>query len=108
MKTYKLPITNEVCDYLQRLSFEVESRKQVVTRILENAKDNADDSVLESIPFKSYHKQLEEAIYSYETAKNTFSKDIEKEVFEKEGKEIAFSWTIEDFHEPEVTIMIEG
>lgn len=107
MKTYYLLISKETCDYLQRLNFEIETRQSVVSRLIENAKDNVDASVLESVPFKNYHKELEEAVYSYQTAKDELSKVLGAEVLKKEGKDVPFSWMIEDFHEPKAKITIE-
>lgn len=106
MKTYKLPVSKETCDYLQRLSFEIETRKSVVTRLLENAKDQTNTDVLESPAFKKYHKMLEEANVSYEIAKGELSSQLEKVVYEKEGKEVPFDWNIFDFSKYEATITV--
>lgn len=107
MKTYYLPIAQETCNYLQRVNFEIETRQSVISHLLESAKDNVDASVLESVPFQTYHEQLEEAVFSYQAAKNYLSKVLGAEVAKREGKDVPFQWMIEDFNEPKAKITVE-
>lgn len=107
MKTYYLPINQEVCNYLQRLDYEIKTCSNVITKLLTQTKDDSDASVLDGIPFKTYHKKLEEAEYSYQTAKDELSSQLTPIVQEKENnKNISFNWIIEDFHNPQVKITV--
>lgn len=69
MRTFKLSTNNETVDLLQRLDFELAARKNVINALFEIHKDDPDSSVLESAPFKKYHKELVEAIAEWEFAK---------------------------------------
>ena len=50
MKNFTLELNKETTDYLQRLAYEVMTRKDVVAHMLESAKDDTDASVLDSVP----------------------------------------------------------
>lgn len=43
-KEFSLEVNKETCDYLQRLAFEVMTRKDVITNMLQMAKDDVDSS----------------------------------------------------------------
>lgn len=107
MNTYHLKISEETANYLQRLQFEVESRHAVIDRIITNHKEDTDASVLESVPFKRYHKQLEESEIAYALAKDEMTKKLIPMVQEKENnQDVTFDWRIEDFSACEVIITI--
>lgn len=109
MKNFTLELNKETADYLQRLAYEVMTRKDVVAHMLESAKDDADASVLDSVPFKHYHKLLEEAEYSYDVAKAELEKSLQPRVLEHEGKDVKFRWEVTDFSEHLVHItVLEG
>lgn len=107
-KEFTLELNEETCNYLQRLSYEVMTRKDVVTNMLQMAKDDVDASVLDSIPFKRYHKLLEEAEYAYDIAKMELENHVKPLVLEHEGKDVPFSWQVRDFNEHLVWITVEG
>ena len=107
MKTYYLPMLQEKADYLQRLQYEVETRQSVIDRLFSNHKDDADDSVLTGVPFKTYHAQLEEAVFAFDLAKNEFTSELLPVVRDKEGTdEVNFDWSIEDFNSLQVKIVV--
>lgn len=107
MKIYYLPVNQETADYLQRLGYDVDTRHSVIDRLLTNHREDTDASVLEGIPFKKYHEELEHAVIAYEEAKNRFTSELSVLVGEKEGKEdVAFDWRIEDFNSLQVKIII--
>lgn len=107
-REFSLEVNKETCDYLQRLAFEVMTRRDVITNMLQMAKDDVDSSVLESVPFKHYHKLLEEAEYAYDTAKMELENYVKPLVLEHEGKDVPFSWQVRDFNEHLVWITVEG
>lgn len=107
-REFSLELNTETCDYLQRLAYEVMTRRDVVSNMIQMAKDDVDTSVLDSIPFKHYHKLLEEAEYAYDVAKTELENHIKPLVLEHEGKDTPFSWQVRDFNEHLVWITVEG
>lgn len=103
---YYIEISKEVCDYLERLSYDIETRKSIITRLFDEAKSSSDDAVLKSPAFQSYHAELEEAAASYETAKKDLEKFLDEKVKEKSGEVELYNWNLEDFRQPEVHIVI--
>ena len=43
---YYITINKEVCDYLERLSYDIETRKSIIARLFDEAKSSSDDAVL--------------------------------------------------------------
>ena len=105
-KEFYIEINKDVCSLLERLSYDIETRKGIVTRLLEDSKNDSDSSVLDSIPFRTYHKQLEESICSFETAKLDLQDYLDKEVTANAGDSVSYLWNIEDFRNPKVKITV--
>ena len=106
MKTFYIDISKETCDYLQRLGVDIEARLEVINKIFTSHKDDPDDSVLESKPFKKYHSEFEELNAEYIQAKLEFEKEIKPIVYEKAGNNVDFKWSINDFLSKEVVVTI--
>ena len=104
--TFTLPVSQETCDYLQRLGMGIDARLAVIDRIMTIHANDTNDSVLESKPFKKYHAEFEELNAEYTQAKLEFEKELKPIVFEKVGKEVDFNWLIKDFLSQEVEITI--
>lgn len=107
---FKMDVDEETVSYLQRLHYEVESYQSVVARLIENAKGSKDDSLLDSPTFKAYHTKMEEAIFSYDTAKKEFQNRIATTAGERipfDLGNVLWSWSIDDFSIPEVTIVVQ-
>ena len=105
-ETFVLPVSQETCDYLQRLGMEIDARLAVIDKIMTNHTNDPDDSVLESKPFKKYHSEFEELNAEYSQAKLKFEEEIRPVVFEKAGKDVNFNWIIKDFLSQEVEITV--
>ena len=106
-KTFYLPVSQETCNYLQKLSIATDARLEVINRLFTSHKDDPDDSVLTSIPFQSYQKQYEELHAEFALAKEKMNSDLRPVVEEKVGQTgISFNWTIEDFNLQQVKIDI--
>lgn len=106
-KEFTLEIPKDTADYLQRLAYEVMTRRDVIVGMFEAHKDDADSTVLDSTPFKHYHKLLEEAEFAYDVAKNEFGKYLDPIVTEHEGHPVDHRWRVKDFNEQLVYISIE-
>ena len=104
--TSTLPVSEETCNYLQRLGMGVDARLEVINKIFTNHANDADDSVLESKPFKKYHSEFEELNAEYTQAKVEFENEIKPIVYEKAGNGANFRWSINDFLAKEVVITI--
>lgn len=63
-------MSQELADYLQRLSFEKIARESVVDRIITSHKGDPDGSVLDSPAFKHYMAALADVTAEYELAKS--------------------------------------
>ena len=106
-KQFKLPITEEVCNKLQRLGMDIDARLEVINKIFTNHANDDNAMVLDSVPFKKYHKEFEELQAEYTFAKLAFEESIKPAVYEKTGKPgVPFRWKIENFSIHEVTIEI--
>ena len=58
MKKLEIYVTQEMIDYLQRLNFEVQTRQEIITKLIEMHKDDTDDSLFVSKPFLKYSEEL--------------------------------------------------
>lgn len=106
-KSFYLPVTQEMCNYLQRLGSAVDARLEVINRLFTSHKDDTDASVLTSVPFKTYQKEFEDLNAEYSLAKDALSNELRPIVEDKVGKTgISFNWQIEDFNSEQVRIDI--
>lgn len=69
MRTLKIEISQELVNYIERLHFEVEQRKDIIQRIIEAHADDTDTKVLTSPAFKAYSAELSDFVAEYEIAK---------------------------------------
>lgn len=107
MKTYTLPNTQEMNDYLQRLDYDINTRLLVIDKMFTMHKDDTDTSLFDSIIWKKYYKELEEVKAEYEIAKLKLQSQLAEAVDEIEGRQgVQFNWSIDDFLIPVVTITI--
>ena len=105
---FYLPISQETANYLQRLTFEVDGRLEVINRLFTTHATDTDDSVLSSVPFKKYHTEFNELNAEYNLAKDELGKELRPIVEEKVGiKDVSFEWLIEDFNSNQVKITIK-
>lgn len=94
-----IEIPEDVSSYIQRLSYEVESMKEIVSLLMEN--NRHDSSFIQTPIFKEYSKELTEAIASFELAKS----ELEKNFVPEELKEHNYNWNL-DFSTYELTIEV--
>lgn len=108
MNVFEIAITEEQADYLQRLGMDVDTRYDIVNRIIESHRDDPTPEVITSPVFEHYHKLAEEAKLAYETAKLEFGETfLRKRVEEKLGKEdVNFTWSINDFSSLKAVITV--
>lgn len=91
MKTFRITVNNELVDYLQRLDFEMAARRNVINALFDIHKTDPDASVLDSAPFKKYHKELVEATAEWEFAK----KQVPEKCMPKWLNEHEYNWTLD-------------
>lgn len=85
-------IPQETIDYLQRLNYEVFTREEIITKLLEMHKDDEDDSLFTSKPFLKYSEELSRVKAEYEMAKLEAEKIyIPKELYGQHQ----YSWNID-------------
>jgi hypothetical protein len=99
-KQIKLNIEQEMINYLQRLNFEITTREEVITKLIEVHKDDTDDSLFTSKPFLKYSEELSRVKAEYELAKIEAEKLYIPEVLYGIHQ---YNWTI-DFSTNEMTI----
>lgn len=76
MRTLKIDINNEeTINYIERLHYEVEQRKDIIQRLIEAHANDSDATVLTSPAFKAYSTELSEFVAEYETAKQLFEEE---------------------------------
>lgn len=103
MRKIEIKIKQEVIDYLQRLHFEVESRKDIIQRIIEAHAYDENTDILDSRVFKKYDRELSELKAEYELAKL----EVTKEYVPDEFKETNIIWNI-DFQTAVMTIEVDN
>ena len=92
MKTIKVNVTQETINYLQRLNYEVFTREEIITKLLEMHKNDNDDSLFTSKPFLKYSEELSRVKAEYELAKVELEKIyIPTELYGKHQ----YNWTID-------------
>lgn len=69
----RIKIEPKELNYLQRLTYEVNARTNIITTLLENHAVDNDDAVLSSPAFKTYHDQLSALSAEFELAKSAFA-----------------------------------
>lgn len=69
MKKLEINVNQETINYLQRLNYEVYTREEIIAKLLETHKDDADDSLFVSKPFLKYSEELSRVKAEYEMAK---------------------------------------
>lgn len=107
MKSFYVDVPEETCNYLQRLGVDVEGRLEIINRLFTNHANDADASVLTSVPFKKYHEEYNQLNAEYSIAKDEVGKTLRPIVEEKTGVvDVGFNWTIEDFSEHKAKIDI--
>lgn len=107
-ETFTLSISQDMCDYLQRLHYDIETRMNLIDKIFVIHQDDKDTKLFDSVPWKKYYSELEEVTAEYEIAKLKLQEDLGKRIVENHSPDTVFSWEIKDFLIPEVTIVIEG
>ena len=69
MRKLEINVTQEMVNYLQRLNFEIQTREEIITKLIEMHKDDTDDSLFVSKPFLKYSEELSRVKAEYEMAK---------------------------------------
>lgn len=99
--TYKIKVTEETANLLERLSFEVMTKEGVVARIITTG---ATPEVFNGLPYQTFMKQLEEANIAYDAAKKQLERSLMDEVAKK--GHILQSWRFDDFKSKEVEVTV--
>ena len=99
-KQIKINMTQETINYLQRLNFEIVTREEIVTKLLEMHKDDKDDTLFTSKPFLKYSEELSRIKAEYELAKLEVERLCVPKVLYGQHE---YSWNI-DFTTNEMTI----
>lgn len=101
MREYKIEVKSELTEYLERLSYEIASRKDIITMLIEKHKDDEDASVLESKAFKVYSEQLGALRAEFEMVKREFQDMVIPDIF----KSHRYDWDL-DYKSRIVTIKL--
>lgn len=85
---------------LQLLGTDVDSKVFLIDRLLANHANDTDTQLFDSVPFKHYHKEYEQAFIKYEQAKKDFENNFLKPIVEEQTgkKNVPFTWQIDDFN----------
>lgn len=69
MRNIKIEINQDTVNYIERLHYEVDQRKDIIQRLIESHANDEDATVLTSPAFKAYSSELSEFVAEYENAK---------------------------------------
>lgn len=89
-------VSQEIIDMVERLHYDYEGYKDIISNILEIHKKDIDDSFLNSKIFESYQHKAMEAYAAYNIAKG----ELEKKYMPQDGK--TYDWNL-DFVTNEIT-----
>lgn len=89
MAKYEIKINEEMVNYMERLSFEVEGSKRIIKEIIMDNVSNP--SVLEGETFKKFNQRFEEKHAAFEIAKSELEKNYIPEVLNG----VAFNWNLD-------------
>lgn len=70
MRTIKINVNSDTVNYIERLHFEVEQRKDIIQRLIEAHAGDTDAAVLTSPAFNVYSAELSDFVAEYELAKH--------------------------------------
>lgn len=101
MRTIKINIDQKIVNYIERLHYEVEQRKDIIQRLIEAHAADTDTAVLTSPAFKAYSSELSEFVAEYENAKSELQEQYVPEYLK--GHQI--SWKL-DFSNRQLIIDI--
>ena len=101
MKTYTVEVNQELVNYIERLSYEEASYKDVILTMLEAHQNDTDSSVIKSPVFRAYQEEYSRVKAEYEMAK----KQITEEYIPDCLKDHRTEWNL-DFTTNELTISV--
>lgn len=97
-KEFIVKITEEQANYLQRLGVEVEAKAYLIDYMFANHMNNQNMILFDSAPFKHYEKQYEQAVASFNLAKQEFEHEyLDDIVYKKMGEKVNYNWRIDDY-----------
>ena len=106
---FTIPVSEEQVNYLQRLGYDVDSKIFIIDRLFANHANDDNTQLFDSIPYKHYIKEYEQAYTMWELAKSDFEQQYLKPIVqEKTGlANPIFNWNIADYSslECEITLL---
>lgn len=103
---FMLKLTEDMVVDVQALGAEVDVRTHVINAMFEAHKNDTDASILFSVPFKAYQKELIEYKMQYDKAVKDLGDKIIPMVQEKLNSDnLTFDWNISDFSKLEAEII---
>lgn len=101
MKTITVTVNQELVDYIERLSYEEASYKDIIMTLLEAHKGDTDGSAIDNPVFKAYQEKYAKAKSEYELAKTQITKEYIPECI----IDHKYDWNL-DFSTNELTITV--
>lgn len=107
MQTFNITIDEKTSNYLERLTYETGYMKDIIDHIFISHKNDADASLFDSVPWKTYMKKYQEAFAEFDMAKEKLTEELMPIVKEKLNKEIvSFTWRIVNFNDNLIEIQV--
>lgn len=106
MRKFTIQIGEELSNYLEKLTYEIESKKSIIDYMFESHKMDTDASLFESPVWKQYEKDYQETFIEFDMAKNEASKLIMETIRNKFGKNIDCDWRVTDFKERTIEVTL--
>lgn len=107
-KEFTIELNQKEVDYIQRIGYEIDTRVYLIDRMFDMHKNDTDASLFDSVPFKKYHKELEERKAEFDMAVKKLGEDVIKPVVCKKlgVDDVNFNFEIPDFSNPLVYITV--
>ena len=99
--TIKVEVNQEMVNYVERLSYEESSYKDIITTMLEMHKGDPDGSAIDNPVFKAYQEKYAKAKAEYEMAKQQITRDFVPECLQDHQTD----WNL-DYATCELTITV--
>lgn len=100
-KSFVVIVPQEFVNYVERLSYEESSLRNIIITYLDMHKSDTDDTAINNPIFQSYQKKYMDASTAYEIAKSKITKDFVPECLSNHQ----VNWNL-DFNTNELTITV--
>ena len=94
----KIPIEQELCNYINRIIFEKDNLCFIINRFFEKHANDDNDDILRDDSFLQYHKEFELLLYEYNMVVAHITTIVYDYLTKLNIENVkAYEWSIDDF-----------